>query len=114
MLKLRDRSLYWLYQRISAGLLAVFLWLHFHLFVRRFIATGGIEYNDLMVRLSNPVFKVLEITFVFLAITHGFYGVWTIIETFIQRSTYKRFLYFLLWTSGILLFLFITAMILLL
>ncbi len=114
MITIRDRSLQWLYQRVSAALLAVFLLLHYHLFVKRFVASGGISYDDLMARLSSPVFKIIELSFIFLAITHGFYGVWTVVETFIHNNQVKRFLYWMLWITGVCLFLFTSAMILLL
>lgn len=112
--KLGGKSFGWLYQRISAVFLAITLWLHFHLFVNRFIASGGISYNDLMGRLSNPVFKLLEIAFVFFAISHGLNGVWSIIEDYVHNHTYKRFLSIFLWVTGVLLFLFISVIIILL
>ena len=107
-------SLRWLYQRISAILLAIFFWLHYHLFVRRFISSGGISYSDLMERLSNPVFKLLEIAFIFFAISHGLNGLWSIIEENIHNNRYKQSLSILLWVIGVLLFLFISVLILLL
>ena len=113
-LKLGEKSFSWLYQRLSAIFLAVTLWFHYHLFVRRFIASGGISYSDLMERLSNPVFKLLEIAFIFFAISHGLNGLWSIIEEYVQNNRYKRSLSILLWITGVVLFLFISVLILLL
>lgn len=112
--KLGGKSFSWLYQRISAVFLAITLWLHFHLFVKRFIASGGVSYNDLMARLSNPVFKLLEIAFIFFAISHGLNGIWSIIENFVPIHTHKRILSIFLWIIGISLFLFISTLIVLL
>lgn len=112
--KLGAPSFRWLYQRISAILLAVTLCFHYHLFIRRFISSGGINYSDLMERLSNPWFKLLEIAFIFFALSHGFSGAWSIIEEYIQNNNNKRILSIFLWTTGVLLFLFISVIIILL
>lgn len=110
----RVPSLRWLYQRISAILLAITFWLHYHLFVRRFVSSGGISYSDLMERLSNPLFKLLEIAFIFFALSHGLNGLWSIIKEEIRDSRFKRSLSLIFWITGVLLFLFIFVLILLL
>lgn len=112
--KLGAPSLRWLYQRLTAIFLAVTLWLHFHLFVRRFVASGGISYSDLMARLSNPWFKLLETAFIFFALSHGLNGLWSVIEEYIHNNKNKRSLSVLFWITGVVLFLFISVIILLL
>ena len=113
-LKLSGKSINWLYQRISAIFLAILFWLHYHLFVRRFIASGGVSYTDLMERLSNPWFKLLETAFIFFALSHGLNGLWSIIEDYVHNNTHKRFLSIFLWVTGVLLFLIVSILIILL
>lgn len=106
--KLGGKSFSWLFQRISAVFLAVTMLLHFHFFIKRFIASGGVNYNDLISRLSNPMFKLLEIAFFFFALSHGLNGIWMLVENFIHNHRYQRFLYIFLWLLGIAAFSFIT------
>ena len=107
-----QQSFFRLYQRVSAIFLAITLWLHFHLFLRQFIASGGIRYSDLVARLSSPWYKLLEIAFTFFAVTHGLCGVWSRIDAWVHTDNKKPYAV-LLWVTGSILVLSIATIILL-
>ncbi len=63
----------WLY-KLLAGVVIVFI-LAVHMIVNHLVAPGGLlTYTDIVRYYANPIVPVMEIAFVFFAVTHSFIG----------------------------------------
>jgi succinate dehydrogenase / fumarate reductase membrane anchor subunit len=72
----------WLLQRISAVILFVLLIMHFVTY--HFISKGIIKHVDIVEKMKSPWFNLLQFIFLLTAVYHGFNGIWTIFEDYIQ------------------------------
>ncbi len=102
----------WLYQRISAVILAVLLWLHVHYIIKNIITMETNTYVDFLSLISHPRVKILEIAFFFFALSHGLTGIDSVLDNYRFFNTYKRVISQCLWLSGSVVFLGMTIVIL--
>lgn len=68
-----------MFQRVSGILLVLTLAIHFG--VEHFVSYesgDAYEYTRVMARLANPWFKLLDMSFLVLAIFHGIHGLWMV------------------------------------
>lgn len=92
----------WFFQRISGIILVILLLFHFG--IMHYIGSGETTYKTVMQRLANPLFKTLDITFLLLALYHGFNGLITIINDYISSDKWRLFLFSKLSIVGLCLF----------
>jgi len=83
----RTGSYGWLFQRVSGVMLFVMLIAHFILM--HFMGGEKRLYADVLQRLSNPLWKTFDLVFLSLALYHGWYGVWGIIEDYVGRGALR-------------------------
>jgi len=92
----------WLFQRVSGVAIVLLILLHF--VVLHFGGGGEVNYNRVVARLSTPFWKVIDLTFLTLALTHGLYGLWLIAGDYLNRSWMRIMVFFILSIGGIVLF----------
>jgi succinate dehydrogenase hydrophobic anchor subunit len=92
----------WIFQRASAVLLLVLLWVHVHLVKKFFFVSGGITYADIMHAMNSPLMKTVEISLFILASAHGLYGVTTIVKDTVTSQELRGAMRMVLWITGVL------------
>jgi len=78
----------WFFQRISGLLLVVLLLLHFGLIHNYEIdrELGQVTYEPIAERLATPFWKVLDLSFLFLAVFHALNGLWMVLGDYVHRA----------------------------
>ncbi|MBN1982983.1 MAG: hypothetical protein JW795_15735, partial [Chitinivibrionales bacterium] len=56
-----SQTILWLVQRATAVVLCAALLFHFHFTIGRFAASGGLNYQELLNTLHQPLIKIVEI-----------------------------------------------------
>lgn len=71
----------WYLQRITGGLLLVLLAAHFWVehFMTAPVRHGNLTYEVIVSRLSNPVWRIIDISFLLIALYHGLSGLRNIV-----------------------------------
>ncbi len=90
----------WFFQRVSgivllAALLAHFWYLHYA------ISGEGVSFADVLERLQHPIWKMIDLTFLALAIIHGFNGFIMVIHDYVHKANLRLALVSLVWVLGI-------------
>ncbi len=92
----------WLFQRVSGIALVLLILLHF--VVIHFTGGGEVSYSRVVTRLSLPFWKVIDLSFLTLALAHGLYGLWLIAGDYLNRGWMRIVVFFVLSIGGIVLF----------
>ncbi len=92
----------WFYQRITGIFLFVILLLHFT--IMHFTGTGEITYENIVGRLSDPYWKMLDLSFVVFALYHGLNGIWMAIQDYVRSEGWRAVIYTILVLVGVFLF----------
>ncbi|MGD0003699.1 MAG: hypothetical protein ABSE06_05655 [Anaerolineaceae bacterium] len=88
----------WLYKLLAGVVIVVLLSVHF--VVNHLAAPGGLlTYADILRYYSNPIVPVMEIAFLFFAVTHSFVGMRSI---FLDLNPSPRLIRFVDWALVIL------------
>jgi len=88
----------WFFQRLSALFLLVLLLAHFYFL--HYAEPGFVTYDKVAARLSSPSWKVLDISFLTLAVFHAINGLWTVVLEYVHTQTAQRLLLFVLLGIG--------------
>jgi succinate dehydrogenase / fumarate reductase, membrane anchor subunit len=91
----------WLWQRISAVVLFFLLIIHFVTY--HFIQNGNISYDQIVSKMHTTWFNLVQMLFLVLALFHGFYGLWVIIEDYIHEKNCRIAIYSSIWIVGLVL-----------
>jgi succinate dehydrogenase hydrophobic membrane anchor protein len=75
-------SFWWFFQRISGVALIVLLLLHF--LVMHFV--GDLSFTHVSERVNMPLWKVIDILFLVLALGHGLYGIWIVTGDYLHLA----------------------------
>jgi succinate dehydrogenase / fumarate reductase membrane anchor subunit len=69
-------AVWWYLQRITGALLVVLLIVHFWVehFVSENLRRGDLTYSAIRARISNPVWQIIDIAFLLMALVHGLSG----------------------------------------
>jgi succinate dehydrogenase hydrophobic membrane anchor protein len=81
--------------------LLVVLLLHFG--VTHYFPGGDVTYQKVVVRLSQPFWKLLNLTFLVLCLYHGLNGGWSILEDYVEKNWLRITLFGLLIVGGLIL-----------
>ncbi len=76
-------ALLWLFQRISGIYLAVVLFIHviwLHVFIE-----GELNFSAVADRVATPLWKTIDISFLIIALFHGLYGLWIVLDDYIHQ-----------------------------
>jgi len=98
----RTGSLTWLLQRLSGVILFVMLVVHFTLM--HYMGFEKRLYADVLRRLSNPLWKTFDLVFLSLALYHGWYGVWAVVQDYLTRDVWRIVCLIVIVTVGLSLF----------
>ena len=89
----------WLLQRLSGLGLALLLLIHF--FLQHFAGhTTEVTYQTVAARLHQPWYKVMGLLLLLLAVWHGMYGLWQVVQDYVHTLWQRVLLYALLWILG--------------
>ena len=94
----------WFLQRLTGILLLVTLVIHF--VVMHFAAYDvgdAYTYERVLARLSNPWYKLLDMSFLTLAIFHGFHGLWMVGRDYLHSKGFRLTLAGVLITAALIL-----------
>jgi succinate dehydrogenase / fumarate reductase membrane anchor subunit len=80
----RSNAIWWYVQRITGALLVILLAMHFWVehFMNKTMLRGDLTYENILSRISNPVWQVIDISFLIVALIHGLNGLRNIILDF--------------------------------
>jgi succinate dehydrogenase / fumarate reductase membrane anchor subunit len=70
----------WVFQRITGIILVVLMIGHYILM--HYSPESGHTYDAVLARMQSPWYRVLDLTFIVLAIYHGLNGVWSIFRDY--------------------------------
>jgi succinate dehydrogenase / fumarate reductase membrane anchor subunit len=87
----------WFFQRITGAYLLLALLAHF--WVLHFFPAehGEITFQTVMQRLNNPIWKTVDLLFLFCALYHGMNGVMMLVNDYVHKSGWRLFIVGLLW-----------------
>lgn len=84
-------ALLWLFQRVSGIYLAVVLFLH--VIMTHVLVTGELGFSDVAERVATPLWKTLDISFLIIALFHGLYGAWVVLDDYIHVQWLRVIIY---------------------
>jgi succinate dehydrogenase / fumarate reductase membrane anchor subunit len=80
----------WFFHRVSGFALVLLIILHFaYVHFTTDASDGLVTFNDVMNRLSHPFFKVIDLSFLILALAHGLMGVMLSIQDYIRSRGWR-------------------------
>ncbi len=87
----------WLLQRVTGVYLAVVLFAHVWLLHYLIGAKPGYEgeltFNLIADRLATPLWKTIDISFLVVALFHGLYGLWIVLDDYIHAGWARLTIY---------------------
>jgi len=89
-------SFWWFFQRLSGVALALLLLLHF--VVMHFF--GDLSFAHVTARIAMPLWKVIDVSFLILALWHGLYGLWIITGDYLHQAWLRMAVFFCLSLGG--------------
>jgi succinate dehydrogenase / fumarate reductase membrane anchor subunit len=87
-------ALWWFFHRLSGIYLAAVLFVH--VLVLHVLMKDELSYGSIAERVSTPIWKTINISFLIVALMHGLYGLWIVLGDYIH----KPWMRILIW-SGI-------------
>ena len=97
-------ALGWFFQRLTGIVLVPVLLIHL-LTMHRY-HEHGLLWQDVTRLMANPYWKVLEITFLVLALYHGLNGVYAVLQDYVKSPGFRLTLFGLLVLAGLALLVF--------
>lgn len=91
----------WFFQRISGIVLLFLLLIHF--WMMHYSGEEKILFNAVVKRLSDPKFKVIDLSFLVLGLYHGLNGVWMVVQDYLKSPAWKITVFSLLSFAGLIL-----------
>lgn len=86
----RGGQFIWFFHRVSGFALVLLIILHFaYVHFTTDSSDGLVTFNDVMNRLSHPFFKVIDLSFLILALSHGLMGVMLSIQDYIRSRGWR-------------------------
>jgi succinate dehydrogenase / fumarate reductase membrane anchor subunit len=104
---MRDRgvgsggALSWFFQRLTGILLVPIVILHL-LTMHKWTA-HSLPWAEVAVRMSNPYWKVLELTFLVVALYHGLNGLYAVLQDYVRKPAWRLTCYSLVTLAGLIL-----------
>jgi succinate dehydrogenase / fumarate reductase membrane anchor subunit len=89
----------WFFQRITGVFLVIALLAHF--WVLHYSNSGEVTFAMVAQRLATPLWKTIDLTFLVMAIIHGFYGFLMVTRDYVHNNNLRLFLVSLVWVIGI-------------
>ncbi len=89
----------WYWQRITGGILAIGMIVHF--WVQHFVNPGMVTFEIVSNRLAMPSWKIFDWILLICAIWHGYFGIWNIISDYNPKKITKYAWITILWIISI-------------
>ncbi|MFH1863064.1 MAG: succinate dehydrogenase, hydrophobic membrane anchor protein [bacterium] len=89
----------WFFQRISGAFLLLALLAHF--WVLHYSNDGEVTFQIVAQRLATPLWKTIDLAFLFFVIIHGFNGFIMVIHDYVHKHNLRLALVSLVWVLGI-------------
>jgi succinate dehydrogenase / fumarate reductase membrane anchor subunit len=77
-------ALLWFFQRLSGVFLAVVLFLH--VYILHVALKDELAFHAIADRVATPFWKMIDISFLIVALFHGLYGAWIVFDDYIHRG----------------------------
>jgi succinate dehydrogenase / fumarate reductase membrane anchor subunit len=77
-------ALPWLFQRVSGVYLAVVLFVH--VIMLHVQIEGEVSWDAVAERASTPMWKMINISFLIVALFHGLYGLWIVLDDYVHAG----------------------------
>ncbi len=97
-------ALAWFFQRLTGIVLVPVLLVHL-LTMHRY-HKHGLAWQDVTSLMANPYWKVLEITFLVVALYHGLNGVYSLLQDYVKKPGLRLTLFSLIVLAGLALLVF--------
>jgi succinate dehydrogenase / fumarate reductase membrane anchor subunit len=81
----------WLFQRVSGVYLAAVLFAH--VWLLHYLLREDLTFAAGADRVATPLWKTIDISFLVVALFHGLYGLWIVLEDYIHWGWARIFLY---------------------
>ncbi len=75
-------AMMWLFQRVTGVYLAVVLFAH--VWLLHYLLDDEIGFAAVADRVATPLWKTIDISFLVVALFHGLYGLWIVLDDYIQ------------------------------
>jgi len=84
-------ALLWFFQRVTGIYLAVVLFLH--VIMTHVLIRGELSFDQVADRVATPLWKTIDISFLVVALFHGLYGLWIVLDDYIHVNWLRVLLY---------------------
>jgi succinate dehydrogenase / fumarate reductase membrane anchor subunit len=81
----------WLFQRVSGVYLAAVLFAH--VWLLHYLLREDLTFAAVADRVATPLWKTIDISFLVVALFHGLYGLWIVLEDYIHWGWARIILY---------------------
>jgi succinate dehydrogenase / fumarate reductase membrane anchor subunit len=84
-------ALWWFFHRLSGLYLALVLFVH--VLVLHVLMKDEIAYGTIIERVSTPLWKTINISFLIVALLHGLYGLWIVLGDYCHKQWMRIFIW---------------------
>ena len=84
-------TLFWFFQRVTGVYLAVVLFAH--VWVLHYLIGEEVTFAGVAERVATPLWKTIDISFLVVALFHGLYGLWIVLDDYIHWGWARIILY---------------------
>jgi succinate dehydrogenase / fumarate reductase membrane anchor subunit len=84
-------ALLWYFQRVSGVFLAVVLFLH--VYMLHVALKEELSFHAIADRVATPFWKMIDISFLVVALFHGLYGAWIVFDDYIHKPWMRMTLF---------------------
>ncbi len=84
-------ALGWFFQRVSGVYLAIVLFLH--VIMLHVVLTEELSFAAIKDRVATPMWKTIDISFLIIALFHGLYGLWIVLDDYVHRGWMRVFIF---------------------
>jgi len=84
-------SILWLFQRVTGVYLAVALFAH--VWLLHYLLKEELTFAAIADRVATPLWKTIDVSFLVVALFHGLYGLWIVLEDYIHKGWARVLIY---------------------
>jgi succinate dehydrogenase / fumarate reductase membrane anchor subunit len=77
-------ALLWYFQRVSGVFLAVVLFMH--VYILHVALKDELTFHAIADRVATPFWKMIDMSFLVVALFHGLYGAWIVFDDYIHKG----------------------------
>ena len=92
-------ALWWFFHRLSGLYLAAVLFVH--VLVLHVLMKDEIAYGTIIERVSTPLWKTINISFLIVALMHGLYGLWIVLGDYCHRQWMRTLIWSVIAVIGL-------------